>query len=224
MTSGVSPDAQLGQRVKIGEGVVVHAGTLIGDDCVLQDGAIVGKPAVLGATSTAAGAQSPAVLGAGVAICAHAVVFAGAELASGTIIGDHAIVRERVSIGERSVVGANVVVENDTSVGSRVKIQTGAYVTAYMQVEDDVFIAPAVVTTNDNSMGRHSADHANVGPVLRRGCRVGAASVLLPGVEIGEEAFVAAGAVVTRDVPPRMLVMGAPAKQIRATEDADRLT
>lgn len=205
---------------QIGEGVVVHPGTVIGKGCVLQDGAIVGKPAVLGKTSTAAGDAAPTVLGDGVAVCANAVVFAGAELADGAIVGDHAIVRERAKIGKRSIVGANVVVENDTVVGERVKIQTGAYVTAHVIVEDDVFIAPAVVTTNDNTMGRHGADHSNKGPIFRRGCRVGAAAVILPGIEIGEEAFVAAGALVTRDVAAGMLVMGSPAREVRAIDAA----
>jgi acetyltransferase-like isoleucine patch superfamily enzyme len=129
-------------------------------------------------------------------------------------------VRERVKIGENSIVGANVVVENDTTVGARVKIQTGAYVTAHVIVEDDVFIAPAVITTNDNTMGRHGADHANKGPIFRRGCRIGAGAILLPGVEIGEEAFVAAGALVTRDVAPGMLAMGSPAREVRASDSA----
>jgi acetyltransferase-like isoleucine patch superfamily enzyme len=105
-----------------------------------------------------------------------------------------------------------------------VKIQTGAYVTAHVIVEDDVFIAPAVITTNDNTMGRHGADHANKGPVFRRGCRVGAGAILLPGVEIGEEAFVAAGALVTRDVAPGILVKGSPAREVRATDAADQTT
>ncbi|MGB1582781.1 MAG: N-acetyltransferase, partial [Solirubrobacterales bacterium] len=81
-------------------------------------------------------------------------------------------------------------------------------------------IAPAVVTTNDNTMGRHAADEQNRGPILRRGCRVGAAAVLLPGVTVGEEAFVAAGALVTRDVGPRMLAMGSPAREVRELEAA----
>lgn len=213
-----------GENVSIGQGAVVYPGTVIGDNCVIQDGAVVGKPAVLGRSSTATGDVPPAVLADGVSVCANAVVFAGAQLGPGAIVGDHAIVRERVKIGERTVVGANVVVENDTTVGDRVKIQTGAYVTAHMAVEDDVFIAPAVVTTNDNTMGRHGDDHQNQGPILRRACRVGAGAILLPGVEVGEEAFVAAGALVTRDIAPGMLAMGAPAKEVRATEAADRLT
>ena len=112
--------------------------------------------------------------------------------------------RERCRLGADCVVGARAIVENDSVLGARVKLQANAYVTAYSLLEDDVFIAPCVVTTNDNFMGRTEKRKALVrGPVIRRGARIGGGAVLLPGIEIGEEAFVGAGAVVTRDVPPR---------------------
>ena len=82
------------------------------------------------------------------------------------------------------------------------RVQTNVYLTAFTLVEDDVFVGPGVITTNDDTMARHGPrDGAARAPILRRACRVGGGAVLTPGVEIGEEAFVAAGAVVTRDVP-----------------------
>jgi acetyltransferase-like isoleucine patch superfamily enzyme len=106
-------------------------------------------------------------------------------------------------------------------VGQRVLIQTAVYLTAGSVVEDDVFLGPGVVTTNDHTMGRHQPGHPLAGPVLRRACRVGGGAVLVPGVEIGEEAFVAAGAVVVRDVGPREVVMGVPARVVRQVPDQD---
>jgi UDP-2-acetamido-3-amino-2,3-dideoxy-glucuronate N-acetyltransferase len=90
-------------------------------------------------------------------------------------------------------------------------------------VEDDVFVGPGVLTTNDSTMSRHPRDVPIVGCTLRRACRVGGAAVLVPGVEIGEEAFVAAGAVVTKDVPARGVVMGVPARVVREVPDEDLL-
>jgi acetyltransferase-like isoleucine patch superfamily enzyme len=90
-------------------------------------------------------------------------------------------------------------------------------------VEDDVFLGPGVVTTNDDAMGRHPRGAPLRGPVFRRACRVGGGVVLVPGVEIGEEAFVAAGALVTRDVPARAVVMGVPARVVREVGDEDLL-
>jgi acetyltransferase-like isoleucine patch superfamily enzyme len=108
-------------------------------------------------------------------------------------------------------------------IGSRIRIQTGCYITAYSTIEDDVFVAPGVILTNDNAMARHGPDHEIRGATLRRACRVGGGVVLLPGIEIGEEAFVAAGAVVTRDVPPRGVAMGVPARVVREVGDEDLL-
>jgi acetyltransferase-like isoleucine patch superfamily enzyme len=132
-------------------------------------------------------------------------------------------VRERAVIGEQSVVGRGSAVDNDVTVGARVRIQTGCYVTAFSTLEDDVFLAPGVTLTNDDTMGRHAPGHELRGAMLRRACRVGGGVVLVPGVEVGEEAFVAAGAVVTKDVPARAVVMGVPARQVREVPDDDLL-
>jgi acetyltransferase-like isoleucine patch superfamily enzyme len=102
-------------------------------------------------------------------------------------------------------------------------VQTNVYLTAYSVVEDDVFVGPAVVTSNDDTMGRHGPEYALRGAVLRRACRIGTGVVLVPGVEVGEEAYVAAGAVVTRDVPANAVVMGVPARVVRAVPQEDLL-
>jgi acetyltransferase-like isoleucine patch superfamily enzyme len=114
------------------------------------------------------------------------------------------------------VIGRGSLVENDTTIGARTKIQADAYITAYCELEEDVFIAPRVVTTNDNFMGRTERRHQLIrGATIRRGARIGGGAILCPAVEIGEEAFVGAGAVVVRDVPPRKLVVGNPARVLR---------
>jgi acetyltransferase-like isoleucine patch superfamily enzyme len=149
------------------------------------------------------------------------VIYAGIHIGPRCIIGDHAHVRERTRIGADSVVGRGSSVEFGSSLGERVLIQSNAYVTAGAVVADDVFIGPGVCTTNDDTMGRHPRGEGLAGPRFGRACRVGGGSVLVPGVEIGEEAFVAAGALVTRDVPPRAVVMGVPARPVREVPAED---
>lgn len=140
------------------------------------------------------------------------------------IVGDQACVRERCTIGDDVVIGRGALVENDTTIGRGTIIQANAYVTAYSLLEEDVFVAPCVTTTNDNYMGRTEKRHAlRRGPTIRRGARIGGGAVLLPGIEIGEEAFVGAGAVVLRDVPPRAVVAGNPARRIRDVPDDELL-
>ena len=141
------------------------------------------------------------------------------------IVGDQACVRERCELGEDVVVGRGSLVENDTTVGARTKIQAMAYITAYSTLEDEVFIAPCVQTANDNFMGRTERRHAlRRGPTIRRGARIGAGAVLCPGVVIGEEAFVGAGAVVVKDVPARMVVVGNPARVLRPVAPEELLS
>jgi UDP-2-acetamido-3-amino-2,3-dideoxy-glucuronate N-acetyltransferase len=139
------------------------------------------------------------------------------------VVADQAHVRERTEIGDETVVGRGASVENDVRVGARVRMQTGAYVTAWSLVEDDVFIAPGVMLTNDPTAGRRPPGVELRGPDLRRACRIGARAVVLPGVEIAEEAFVGAGSVVTRDVPAGVLVMGVPARPVREVPVEERL-
>jgi acetyltransferase-like isoleucine patch superfamily enzyme len=213
---------ELPDDVVIGGNVVIYAGTELGAGVLIQDGATLGKPLALGARSRASGqVDKPLRVGAGAKVCAGAVLLAGATLGPDAVVGDQAHVRERSEVGPESIVGRGSAIDNDVTIGARVKIQTGCYITAFSAIEDDVFVAPGVFTTNDNTMGRHGPDHLIRGATLRRACRVGGAALLLPGVEVGEEAFIAAGSLVTRDVPPGATVMGRPARVIREVPAKD---
>ena len=206
----------------VGAYVVVHDGTALGAGCTLQDHAVVGKPVALGVRSTAPrDAPPPARIGAGAIVAAGAVVNAGAEIGERAVVGDQAQVRERAQIGAGTVVGRGSQVDNDVVVGAGCRIQTGCYVSAHSVLEDDVFLGPGVFTYNDNTMARHDSNYAIVGPTIRRAARIGGGARILPGIEIGEEAFVATGAVVTRDVAPRALVMGVPARKIGDVGDEE---
>jgi acetyltransferase-like isoleucine patch superfamily enzyme len=204
---------------------VVYPGTVLGKNVQVHEYAVVGKQPVLSPRSTAKREPlEPTVIGDGTIVSTGAVVFAGTRIGARVILGDQSCVRERVAIGDDVVVGRGSLVENDTTIGALTKIQADAYITAYSTLEDNVFIAPCVVTTNDNFMGRTERRHELVkGPTIRRGARVGGGAVLCPGIEIGAEAFVGAGAVVVRDVPPRKLVVGSPARVLRDVPDEELL-
>lgn len=162
-------------------------------------------------------------IGEGVLIGGHAVIHSGVRIGAGARIGDHAQIRDGAVIGAGSTVGSYVSVDPGVEIGERVSIQTRCYITGGTVIEDDVFVGPGVTLTNDNSMDRHGADFEFEGPLLRRACRVGGGATICPGVEIGEEAFVAAGAVVTADVAPRAVAMGVPARVVREVPDEDLL-
>jgi acetyltransferase-like isoleucine patch superfamily enzyme len=196
---------------------VVYPGTVLGDGVRVLENAVVGKQPALSPRSTANREPLPPTeIGDGTLISTGAIVFAGTRLGERVVVGDQSCVRERVIVDDDVVIGRGALVENDTTIGAMTKIQAEAYITAYSTLEEHVFIAPCVVTTNDNFMGRTEKRHAlRKGPTIRRGARVGGGAILCPSVEIGEEAFVGAGAVVTKDVPPRVIVVGNPARVLR---------
>jgi acetyltransferase-like isoleucine patch superfamily enzyme len=220
---------RIGPDSHIGAGVVIHLGTVLGARCVVEDGAVLGKRPRLRAGSRAGGEAGagagappdPLVIEEDATVCCGAVLYAGAHIGPGAIVGDQTQVRERARIGAGTIIGRGSAIEFDAHVGARVSIQSGVYVTAGTVVEDDVFLGPGVLTTNDNSMGRHARADPLRGPIFRRACRVGAGALLLPGVVVGEEAFVAARTLVTRDVRPREVVMGTPARVVGHVSDED---
>jgi acetyltransferase-like isoleucine patch superfamily enzyme len=203
----------------------VYPGTVLGEGVKVLENAVVGKqPSLSSRSTTKREPLPPTEIGDGTIVSTGAIVFAGSHIGARVILGDQSCVRERVQVGDDVVLGRGSLIENDTTVGARAKIQANAYITAYSELEDDVFIAPCVVTTNDNFMGRTERRHELIkGPTIRRGARVGGGAILCPAVEIGEDAFVGAGAVVTKDVPPRMLVVGSPARVVRAVAEDELL-
>ena len=210
---------------EVADTAIVYPGTVVGEGCRILDYAVVGKQPTLSPRSTAKREELPPLeLGAGTIVSTGAVVFAGTTVGERVVVGDQACVRERCTIGDDVVIGRGSLVENDTSVGALTKIQAHAYITAYSLLEENVFIAPCVITTNDNFMGRTEQRHELVkGPTIRRGARVGGGAVLLPGIEVGEEAFVGAGAVVLHDVAAHAVVVGSPARQIREVPEEELL-
>ena len=124
-------------------------------------------------------------------------------------------VREGARIGEHCIVGEHVYIDHDVVIGDGCKIQNGANLYAPLIIEDDVFIGPGVIVCNDRLPRAWGWDPSS-SPLTRicRGSSIGAGAVLLPGVRIGENAVVGAGAVVTKSVLPNALVVGNPAKVV----------
>ncbi|MCL6471236.1 MAG: N-acetyltransferase [Firmicutes bacterium] len=219
-------DVELGEGVRIGHNCVIHEGTKIGENVVMGDGAVVGKQPNPAKTSTLSYSEpQPALkVGANCIIGTGAVLYAGSSIGENVMIADLASIRENCRIGEFSLIGRGVCIENGVTIGSYTKVQSNAYITAYTTLEDHVFIAPCVTTTNDNFMGRTKERFKHIkGPHIKRGARVGGNAILLPGVVVGEEAFIAAGSIVTKDVPPGKLVMGVPARVVRDVPEEEKL-
>jgi acetyltransferase-like isoleucine patch superfamily enzyme len=205
---------------------VIYNGTKIGSNVIIQDNAVIGKQPTRAKASILPETKQlpPAVIGSGVTIGTSAIIYANATIADEVFIADLATVRERVSIGERTIVGRGAAIENDCKVGSRCKLETNCYITAYSELGDDVFIAPCVVTTNDNYMARSKERFDKFkGITVKNGGRIGANATILPGKIIHEDGAVGAASVVTKDVEPEVMVIGAPAKRLREVPEEQLL-
>jgi len=153
--------------------------------------------------------SDPPVIGEDPTIRAGTIIYDDVAIGDRFSTGHNALIRELTEIGDDVLVGTNTVIDGRTTVGSGVSFQTGVYVPSHTTIGDRVFLGPRAVLTNDPYPIRKDADL--VGPTLEDDVSVGANATILPGVTIGEKSFVAAGAVVTEDVPPETLAVGVPA-------------
>ena len=217
---------QIGRNCVIGHHVTIHEDTTIGDDVRIDDNAVIGKMPMRAANSamTTSAELPPCSIANHCLIGTNAIVYRGAVVQAKVLVADFASVRERTSIGEQTIVGRNVTVENKVVIGARCKLESGAYIASLSEVSDDCFVAPMVIFTNDNYVGRSTErfEHYS-GARLLRGGRVAAGAILLPGVTIGEDGLVGAGSVVTRDVGNETVVYGCPAKEQRKVDSAQLL-
>jgi acetyltransferase-like isoleucine patch superfamily enzyme len=214
----VGPNVRLGTGCRVGHHVVIHADTVIGNDVRIDDHATLGKLPMKAANSATTKEQelAPLTLGDVCIVGTGVALYRGAAIEGKVLMADLCTVRENVTIGRGTIVGRGVTVENFCTVGRYCKLESECYITAYSKLEDRVFVAPGVVTSNDNYVGRTAERFKHFkGVTVRRGGRIGAGSVILPGIVIGEDALVAAGSVVTKDVPPRTIVLGQPARSWR---------
>jgi UDP-3-O-[3-hydroxymyristoyl] glucosamine N-acyltransferase len=216
----------LGDDCEIGNRVVIHDGCRIGDAVRIDDGAVIGKLPMRAANTAVTKDQQlpPTLIGDNCIVGTNTVVYRGCEIGRKVLIADLATVRENVSIGDFTIVGRGVAVENYCTIGRYVKLETNVYITAYSELEDRVFVAPGVVTSNDNFIGRTEERFKHFkGVTVKIGARIGVNATILPGVTVFEDALVAAGALVTKDVPAGKIVAGIPAKVFRDVPDEQLL-
>jgi UDP-3-O-[3-hydroxymyristoyl] glucosamine N-acyltransferase len=215
---------EIGAGCVIGHRVVLHPRTQLADGCTIHDGAVLGRapkgnPAM---THVIGEGHGPTRLAARCQVGANAVLYAGVKLAEDVLVGDLASIREGCTIGAHSIVGRGVMVEYGCRIAPRVKIQTGCYITGETTIEEAAFLGPTVTMANDNSMDRVKLAEMR-GPRIGRGVRIGSNAILLPGVNLGDDCAIGAGAVVTRDVEPGTIVTGVPARFLKAVPDDQRL-
>ena len=214
----------IGDNTYIGHNVVIHEDTKVGKGTFIDDGSLLGRVPRSGALSRKKATKDlpPLEIGDECVISAHVILYRGTKIGNEVMIGDLVSIREQNVVGDKSIIARLISTEPRTIIGKRVRTAAVTHLTSDMIIEDDAFIGSHISTTNDNKMGRGIAGVYR-GPHIKRGARIGSNATLLPGIVIGEEAVVAAGALVSRDVPARKIVMGVPAKVVRDVPEDELL-
>jgi len=202
---------------KLDKTVISYGNNSIGNGCIIMENVILGYPcrSILEKTSKLEIRISEyeftgAKIGSNAIIRTGSIIYSDVEIGDDLQTGHNILVRENTTIGDNVLIGTNVVIDGNTKIGNNVSIQSNVYIPTNTIIEDNIFIGPCAVLTNDKYPIRKKYDLK--GPILRHGVSVGANSTLLPGIEVGEGAMIAAGAIVTKDIPPWTLAVGVPAK------------
>jgi len=208
--SVVSPRARLGRNVRIGDRSVIHDNVVLEDDVTIANDCVIGEPQ----SDYYEGEHynNPETsIGSGSLIRSHAIVYAGVSLGSGFSCGHRVTIREGVSTGKSCRVGTLCDLQGNLTMGDYVWLHSNVHLGQGSLIEDFVFIYPYVVLTNDPLP---PSDQLR-GVTVRRYTQIGTMSVVMPGVEIGSNSLVGAGAVVTKNVEDFSCVVGNPAKRVK---------
>jgi acetyltransferase-like isoleucine patch superfamily enzyme len=192
----------------------LYANVLLGEGSLVEDYCLIGAP-----PRGHKDGELATIIGEGAVIRSHTVIYAGNVIGRHFQTGNKVNIRESNRIGDNVSIGTLSVIEHHVEIADNVRIHTQAFVPEFSILEEGCWIGPNVALTNAKYPQSPGVKDSLVGPVIRRGAKIGANATLLPGVVIGENALVGAGSVVVRDVPPGTVVAGNPARVIGKMAD-----
>ncbi|MCP4549098.1 MAG: N-acetyltransferase [bacterium] len=156
------------------------------------------------------------MIGAGANLRSGTVIYQGCTIGSGLETGHNVVIREENEIGDDFAVWNNTVIDYGCRIGNGVKIHANGYIAQFTEIHDNVFLAPGVTIANDMHPGCPQSAECMRGPIIEEGVHIGVNVTLLPMIRIGAGALIGSGAVVTRDVAPRTVVFGNPARETKS--------
>ncbi|MEK6960584.1 MAG: DapH/DapD/GlmU-related protein [Nanoarchaeota archaeon] len=195
---------KIGNRCRIGNYAIIRSGVTLGDDCVVEDFAILGQPTGRPIKNR------ELVVGAKSVIRAHSIIYQGTTIGAGLQTGHGTVIREENNIGSNLQIWSGSTIDYGCALGDDILVHNQVYIPQFTIIENGVFLAPGVKIAND----KYPMKKMDLkGPTIKRGARVGMGTVLNPEITIGENAYVASGSMVTKDVPAREVWMGNPARR-----------
>jgi acetyltransferase-like isoleucine patch superfamily enzyme len=177
---------------------------ILGENCIIKDNVIIGLKYSEDCSKT--------VIGNNAIVREGSWIYADVEIGDDFITGHSILIREKTKIGNRVIVGTNTVIDGNVEMGSYIKLETNVYIPTHARIGSYVFIGPGAVLTNDKYPQRLRDEYKPIGPVLEDGVTIGANATILPDIKIGKGSFIAAGSVVTEDIPEWSFALGVPAK------------
>jgi len=239
----IDASTYLDRKVKLGEGCRIEAGsklfhevklsnnvwicfnTIIFGPVEIGEGTYIGPNCIIGYPERGTlkaeikreyekdSLERITVIGKNCIIRSGCIIYSNVKIGDEVEFGHNVLVRENVEIGDRSLIGTNSIIDGYCKLGKNVSIQTNAYICAYSKIEDYVFLGPCSVLLNDKYAAQKETKL--IGPTIKRGASIGGNATIMPGVTIGEGALIGALSLVTKDVPPKSIYAGIPAKKLR---------
>ena len=224
----IGENVKLGKNVEIGDNVYIEDDVSLGNnislwrDVVIRKGAIIGDNVTIGYREIKQDQNDQVEtivteIGENARIRSGSVLYWGTKIGPNTAVGHNTVIRENTIVGHDTYIGSLTATEGNTKIGSYVGIHSQCHITKFCDIGDYTFIAPLFVGANDQAMSHMRANHGQnlIGFTTDKYVRIAVGVTVLPGVHFGEGCIVAAGSVVTRDVPPYKVVMGVPAKVVK---------
>lgn len=204
-TAFIHPDTEIGSSVEIGPFSVIHAGVQLGDDSVVGSHCILGE-----------GDRGPLIIGPRAIIRSQTIIYGASTIGPELESGHNVTMREGLTIGRNLRVGTGCDLQGNASIGSFVRLVANIHVTQHSTIEDFVWMLAWVLTTNDP---HPPSDTCTMGPTIKRAAVITSNVTIFPHVTVGEMSLVASNSLVTRDVEPRRIVRGTPARDVGSVFD-----
>jgi acetyltransferase-like isoleucine patch superfamily enzyme len=219
----VESHVSLGDEVHISSNSIIYGPVEIGSGSYIGPACIIGHPTrkelkkLILKNEKIHSLKNPIQIGSDCLIRSGCLLYSDIKIDKKVEFGHNVIIREKVTIGSNTMIGTNCVLDGNIKIGNDVRIQTGVYISPYSKIKNRIFLGPNCMLLNDKYAMQKKVQLQ--GPIIENGVSIGANALIFPAISIGEGSVIGAGAVVTKNVPPKTIYVGMPAKRVNNVPD-----